>query len=219
VEFEYLSSDGEEGYPGNLLVKIKYTLNNKNELSIEYNADTDRPTPVSLTNHSYFNLSGFETPNIYEHLLLVNAEIYTEKNANNTPTGNIIPVADTPLDFRQPKKIGKDIDQFPKDKGFDHNFVLKKNVSREIVLAAQLKDPSSGRRVTVYTDQPGIQVYTANFWDGTVEGSHGPYQQHGAVALETQAFPDSPNHPSFPDTIVRPGEHYFSKTIYKFGIE
>jgi aldose 1-epimerase len=218
VEFEYLSRDGEEGYPGNLLVKIKYTLNNKNELSIEYNADTDKATPVSLTNHSYFNLSGFESPTIYEHSLYVNAENYTEKNVNNTPTGKMIPVANTPLDFRQPKKIGKDIHQFPKDKGFDHNFVLNKNVSREIVPAAQLKDPSSGRTVTVYTDQPGIQVYTANFWDGTVEGSHGAYQQHGAIALETQAFPDSPNHPSFPDTILQPGEHYFSKTIYEFGI-
>jgi len=219
VEFEYLSTDGEEGYLGNLLVKIKYTLNNKNELSVEYNADTDKATPVSLTNHSYFNLSGFESSTIHEHLLYVNAKNYTEKNVNNTPTGNILPVADTPLDFREPKKIGKDIHQFPKDNGFDHNFVLRKNVSGPIVPAAQLKDPSSGRTVTVYTDQPGIQVYTANFWDGTVEGTHGAYQQHGAIALETQAFPDSPNHPSFPGTILQPGQHYFSKTVYQFGIE
>jgi aldose 1-epimerase len=219
VEFEYLSCDGEEGYHGNLRVKVKCILNSKNQLCIEYNADTDEATPISLTNHSYFNLSGFESPNIYEHQLYVNAENYTEKNVNNIPTGNIIPVADTPLDFRQPKNIGKDIYQFPRDKGFDHNFVLKKIFAGEIVLAAQLKDPSSGRTVTVYTDQPGIQVYTANFWDGTVEGSHGTYQQHGAVALETQAFPDSPNHPAFPDTILRPGQDYFSTTIYEFGIE
>ncbi|MGN6342648.1 MAG: aldose epimerase family protein [Ginsengibacter sp.] len=219
VEFEYLSRDGEEGYHGNLMVKVKYILNSKNQLCIEYNAGTDKATPVSLTNHSYFNLSGFESPNIYEHLLYVNAENYTEKNLNNTPTGDIIPVADTPLDFRLPKKIGKEIHQFPKDKGFDHNFILKRNFSDKIVTAAKLKDPSSGRTVTVYTDQPGIQVYTANFWDGTVEGSHGVYQQHGAVALETQAFPDSPNHPAFPDTILRPGQDYFSTTIYEFGIE
>lgn len=219
VEFEYLSCDGEEGYPGNLMVKVKYILNSKNQLCIEYNADTDKATPISLTNHSYFNLSGFDSPNIYEHMLYVNTENYTEKNLNNTPTGNIIPVVDTPLNFRQPKKIGKDINQFPKDKGFDHNFILKRNFSSEIVSAAQLKDPLSGGTITVYTDQPGIQVYTANFWDGTVNGVHGAYQQHGAVALETQAFPDSPNHPSFPDTILQPSQHYFSTTIYEFGIE
>lgn len=219
VEFEYLSCDGEEGYPGNLLVKIKYILNSKNQLCIEYNADTDKATPISLTNHSYFNLSGFEMPTINEHLLKLNAGNYTEKNLNNTPTGKILSVVDKPLDFRQPKKIGKDIHQFPKDKGFDHNFILKRNFPGEIVLAAQLKDTSSGRTLTIYTDQPAIQLYTANFWDGALKGVHGAYQQHGAVALETQAFPDSPHHPSFPDTILQPGQHYFSTTIYEFGIE
>ncbi|MGN6533097.1 MAG: aldose epimerase family protein, partial [Ginsengibacter sp.] len=147
VEFEYISRDGEEGYPGNLLVKVKYILS-KNKLCIEYNADTDKATPVNLTNHSYFNLSGFETPTIYDHLLTLNAENFTEKNVSNIPTGKIIPVADTPLDFSGLKKIGKDIHQFPKDKGFDHNFVLQRNFSGEIVSAAQLKDPSSGRILT-----------------------------------------------------------------------
>jgi aldose 1-epimerase len=217
VEFEYLSADGEEGYPGNLLVKMKYILH-RNQLRIEYNAETDSPTPISLTNHSYFNLSGFDTPTIYEHQLYVNTESYTEKDLNNTPTGNIIPIVNTPLDFGRPKKIGKDIHQFPKDKGYDHNFILKRNFPGEIVLAAQLKDASSGRTLTIFTDQPAIQLYTANFWDGTV-GTHGSYQQHGTVALETQSFPDSPNHPSFPDTILQPEQHYFSKTIYEFGIE
>lgn len=218
VEFEYLSCNGEEGYPGNLLVKIKYIINAKDQLVIEYNADTDSATPISLTNHSYFNLSGFESPNIYEHLLSVYAENYTEKNLNNTPTGNILPVIDTPLNFNKPKKIGKDLNQFPKDKGFDHNFILKRDFSSEIIQASELRDLASGRTLKIYTDQPGIQLYTANFWDGTIEGSHGVYQQHGAVALETQAFPDSPNHPAFPDTILKPGQHYFSTTIYEFGI-
>ena len=219
VEFEYVSCDGEEGYPGNLLVKVKYILNSKNQLCIEYNADTDKATPISLTNHSYFNLSGFEISTIYEHLLELNAVNYTEKNLSNIPTGNIIPVADTLLDFRKRKKVGKDIHQFPKDKGFDHNYILKRNFPGKIVLAARLNDPSSGRTLTIYTDQPGIQVYTSNFWDGSVEGSHGAYQKYAAVALETQAFPDSPNHPSFPDTILKPDQHYFSTTIYEFGIE
>lgn len=218
VEFEYLSADGEEGYPGNLFVKVKYILS-KNQLLVEYNADTDKSTPVNLTNHSYFNLSGFDIPTIYNHALTVNAENFTEKNINNTPTGKIKPVANTPLNFNSPNQIRNAIHQFPNDKGFDHNFILKRNTPGEIVLAARLKDPSSGRTLSVYTDQPGIQVYTANFWDGTLLGAHGTYQQHGAVALETQAFPDSPNHSSFHDTILKPGQHYFSTTIYEFGSE
>ena len=220
VVFEYLSSDGEEGYPGNLHVKVKYILNNKNQLCIEYHAETDRATPVSLSNHSYFNLTGVETPVITDHILHINAVSYTEKNDQNLPTGNIVPVSNTPLDFLTPKKIGEHIARFPLDKGFDHNYILKHNFQGEVVLAAQLKEPATGRTLNVYTDQQAIQLYTANFWDGTIYGQQGQYyQKHGAVALETQAFPDSPNQPLFPNTILNPGEHYFSTTIYEFGVD
>jgi len=220
VVFEYFSRNGEEGYPGNLDVKIKYTLNTKDQLCIEYAATTDMATPVNLSNHSYFNLSGFEAPTINNHSLQVNAVSYTEKNRSNIPTGNILSLIGTPLDFTVPKKIGKDIDRFLSDKGYDHNFILKNNNDKKIACAASLKEPTTGRTLTVYTDQPAIQLYTANFWDGTIYGSHDQYyQQHGAVALETQAFPDSPNQSSFPNTILQPGEYYFSTTIYEFGID
>lgn len=218
VVFEYLSRDGEEGYAGNLQVKLTYLLNDKNQLSVQYEAETDAPTPVNFTNHSYFNLAGFEQPTILDHLLQVNARYYTEKNQQNIPTGRILPVADTALDFRTPEKIGKSIDQFPLDFGYDHNFVLESDSATEP--AAILYEPWSGRSLTVYTTQPGIQVYTANYWDGSIWGPQGlPYVKHGAVALETQAFPDSPNQASFPNTILRPGEKYRSTSIYEFGLK
>ncbi|RYZ22863.1 MAG: galactose mutarotase, partial [Chitinophagaceae bacterium] len=220
VVFSYLSKDGEEGYPGNLQVTVGYSFNKKNELCIEYKAEADKPTPVNLTNHSYFNLTGFDAPVIDDHLLQVNAAFFTEKNEQNVPTGSILPVADTRLDFTKPKIIGIGINSFPRDMGYDHNFVLENRPEREVVFAAKLYDPLSGRTLTVSTSQPGIQVYTANYWDGTVKGVQGHfYQKHGAVALETQAFPDSPNQPSFPNTILYPGQVYSSKTIFAFGVE
>ena len=220
VVFEYVSRDGEEGYPGNLSVKVKYFLSHTNRLSIEYHAETDKSTPVNLSNHSYFNLTGFETPLVDNHILQINAISYTENNEHSIPTGEVVPVAGTPLNFFAPKRIGTHIDSFPVDKGFNHNFILEHHQRGAVVLAVQLKDPETGRTLKVYTDQPAIQLYTANFWDGTILGSQGQYYQpHGAVALETQAFPDSPNQPSFPNTILNPGEHYFSTTIYEFGVE
>jgi aldose 1-epimerase len=217
VVLGYTSPDGEEGYPGNLHVQVKYTLNMDNRLSMDYTALTDKPTPVNLSNHSYFNLSGFEAPVIIDHVLMIPATRYTEKDGINLPTGNILPVSGTPLDFTQPVRIGKCIDQFPLDKGFDHNYVLAAGAAGQRVPAAELYDPYSGRRLRVTTDRPGIQLYTANWWDGTVTGSHGiPYVQYGAVALETQAFPDSPNHPQFPDTILSPGETYRATTTFEF---
>jgi aldose 1-epimerase len=216
VVFEYRSRDGEEGYPGNLKVKVKYTLNGT-RLSIRYSALTDKRTPVNLCNHSYFNLTGFDNPLVTGHFLQINALEYTGKGETNTPTGDILKLSGTPLDFSRPKKIAEDMDKFPADGGFDHNYVLSRQRSGEIVPAAELYDPETGRILRVFTDQPGIQLYTANWWDGSPSGrQHRSYIKHGGVALETQAFPDSPNHPNFPDTILNVGELYQSTTIYEF---
>jgi aldose 1-epimerase len=220
VLFEYTSKDGEEGYPGNLHIRVQYLLDTKNRLTIRYHAVTDQRTPVNLTNHSYFNLTGFDNPLVTDHVLQINAMNYTEKSAQNLPTGRVLPVALTPLDFTLPQKIGKGIDAFPMDKGFDHNYVLTRHAPGELVLAAELSAPETGRVLRVYTDQEAIQLYTANWWNGKLTGQQGiPYGQHGAAALETQAFPDSPNHPGFPNTILGPGEVYESVTIFEFDVQ
>ena len=216
IVFSYLSKDGEEGYPGNLSVTVSYCLNSKNELSIRFNAVTDKATIISLTNHAYFNLSGFEEDTVHNHTLQINADSYTVKNENNTSSGEIALTEETPLHFYAPKAIGKDIHQLKSDKGYDHNFVLK-NDHQNLGLAAQLYHEGSGRLLKIFTNQPGMQMYTANWWDGTVIGSQGePYRKHGAVALETQAFPDAPNHSSFPNAILKPGEVYNKLTVFKF---
>jgi aldose 1-epimerase len=219
IVFSYFSPDGEEGYPGNLSVTIKYLLSRENRLGIYYKAITDKSTPVNLTNHSYFNLSGFRDPTIYHHKLCVEATECTLKSVNNTSTGETAKVEGTPLDFRTSKMMGEDINAFPEDMGYDHSFILKNNNSRAIVKAAILSEEKSGRTVTIYTDKPAIQVYTGNSWNGTIKGEQGyTYVKHGGVALETQAFPDSPNHQHFPDTILHPGEVYESTTIYEFDV-
>ena len=221
VVLECTSPAGEDGYPGNCLIQVTYLLDTAARLSIHYSAKTDAATPVNLTNHSYFNLSGFDNPVIDDHLLRVHASRYTEKNGSNLATGRLLPVQGTPMDFTTSGRIGDRLDQLPVDKGYDHNYVLDQNNggnAAPVSVAAELDDPGSGRCLKVFTDQPGIQVYTANWWDGHIIGSQGsPYVQHGAIALETQAFPDSPNQPSFPNTILRPGEIYQSTTIFEFN--
>jgi len=219
VTMTYTSADGEEGYPGNLTTTVTYTLDNSNRLHITYMAHTDKSTVINLTNHSYFNLSGFEDALVTKHLLQVNAGTYTEKNASNTPTGNILPVKGTPLDFTRPVALGKNINLLPADMGYDHNFILRPYMDHNTP-AAILEDPASGRILRVYTDQPGIQVYSANYWDGSIIGAQGkPYLKHGAVALETQAFPDSPNHAHFPSTLLIPGEEYQRMTVFAFDVQ
>lgn len=219
VVMEYYSRDGEEGYPGNLDTAVRYMLRNDNRLYISYSARTDKKTPVNLSNHSYFNLSGFADPLVKDHVLQVHAGYYAEKNGNNLPTGTVLAVEGTPLDFSTPRRIGENIHRFPSDLGFDHNYVLDKEGARPLP-AAILRDPASGRRLKVYTDQPCLQVYTANWWDGSVRGAQGmSYRQHGAVALETQSYPDSPNHPVFPSTILEPGDVYQSTTIFEFDTQ
>ena len=218
LEFHYLSKDGEEGYPGNLNVTVKYSFADGDKLVIDYAAATDKPTIISLTNHSYFNLTGFESPTICNHFLKIYAGHYTVKNGNNVSSGEIESVSNTPYDFTKLKLIGKHIDLLAADMGYDINYVLD-NKSPVPALAAELYEPESGRLLKIFTDQPGLQLYTANWWDGSFFGQQNkPYNQHGAVALETQAFPDSPNHSNFPNTITRPGDVYRSQTIYQFSL-
>ncbi|HEX7458798.1 MAG TPA: aldose epimerase family protein, partial [Ginsengibacter sp.] len=213
LTLKYLSEDGEEGYPGNLNVTVIYTLTNDDELKIEYNAETDKATPVNLTNHSYFNLSGDVSNTILNHRLMIDADNYTPVDSTLIPTGEIKSVKESPFDFTSSKIIGRDIDSVKG--GYDHNWVLnKKDTSLQKV--AVLSDSISGRSLEVYTTQPGIQFYTGNFLDGKFINRDGkPLKQHTALCLETQHFPDSPNKSNFPSTILRPGKKYYSVTMYR----
>lgn len=218
ISFTAFSKDGEDGYPGNLKVTVKFTVTACNEIEISYHASTDKATPVNLTSHSYFNMSGFLKPTIEDHELTVNSTFYTEKNENNTSTGKLLSCAGTPHDFKQAKKIGRDLKKLQCDQGYDHNHVIN-DFGDGVRPVAILTDEFSGRVLEVKSDMPGVQVYTANWWDGSLTGSQGvQYVKHAAIALETQRFPDSPNHSSFPNSIQRPGEDFFSRTIYKFSL-
>jgi len=216
----YTSPDGDQGYPGTLALRVTYTLNDRNEFAVDYHATTDKATPINLSQHTYWNLVGGAKRDILDHVLELDASRYTPVDSTLIPTGRLAPVEGTPFDFRKPTAIGARInapnEQLKIAGGYDHNWVLDARGPRHH--AARVVDPQSGRTLDVFTDQPGVQFYSGNFLDGTIRGKGGQvYGHRWALALETQHFPDSPNHPSFPSTILKPGHAFNSRTVFVFG--
>ena len=223
IAFTTISPDGEDGFPGNLAVKVTYTLTNDNAIRIDYHATTERPTVINLTNHCYFCLSGDPSRDVMDEILYLNAEAYTPVDGNVAVTGEVANVENTPFDFRTPTRVGDRINdtthqQIVNGRGYDHNWLL--NTHGDIhAVAATLYDPTSGIQMTIYTDQPGVQFYAGNFLDGSFMGKGGiAYPKRSGLCFETQHYPDSPNQPHFPSTTLRPGEQYTTRTIYKFTI-
>jgi len=217
VKFSYLSKDGEEGYPGNCNVTVTYTLTTTNSLVISYDVSVDKDCPVNVTNHTYFNLSGAEHGSILNHAIQINADNFTPVDDTLIPTGEIKSVKSTPMDFTSSHKIGDNLKAVGGNPvGYDHNYVLNKQTS--FSLAATVHDPVSGRTMEVYTTEPGVQFYTGNFLDGTLTGKNGVvYKQYAAFCLETQHFPDTVNQPNFPTNVLKAGQNYHSKTVFKFS--
>ena len=221
LDLHYTSADGEEGFPGTLQVYVRYSLGSNDDLRIDYRATTDKTTVINLTNHSYFNLEGAGSSSVLDHKLTIMADTFTPVDANLIPTGALVTVAGTPFDFRKATPIGARINdkhqQLEYGQGYDHNFVL--NATGSLALAAKVEAPKSGRVMEVLTTQPGVQFYSGNFLDGKNVGIGGSYRHRSALCLETQHFPDSPNHPSFPSTVLKPGQEFRSTTVYRFSTE
>lgn len=223
VEFSHTSPDGDQGYPGALDVRVTYRLTDDGRLSIDYQATTTKPTPINLTHHSYFNLSGGALREITAHELAIDADRFTPIDEGLIPTGELRDVAGTPFDFRAPHAIGAQIaaddQQIRLAGGYDHNFVLNKPAPDALTRAARLRDPESGRTLEVWTTEPGLQFYSGNFLDGSLVDEHGPFRHRTGLCLEPQRFPNSPNEPRFPSAILRLGETYTSRTQFRFGVD
>lgn len=226
VALEYISPDGEEGYPGTLHTRVTYTLTPDDRLIVDYQATTDKATPVNLSQHTYWNLVGNASRDVLDHVLTINADASTPVDSTLIPVGVIAPVSGTPFDFRTPTPIGARINQRQNlqiryGNGYDHNFVINRGSSAAdaLVHAARVVEPTTGRTLDIYTTEPGIQFYSGNFLDGSITGKGGSvYRFRHGLALETQHYPDSPNHPDFPSTILRPGQQYHSRTVFQFGV-
>ncbi|HEU4722788.1 MAG TPA: aldose epimerase family protein [Gemmatimonadaceae bacterium] len=223
VVLTHVSPDGDEGYPGTLRARVTYTLTNRDALVIDSEATTDRPTVVNLTNHTYWNLAGDGTRDILGHVLSLPSNAIVPVDSTLIPTGQLMPVAGTPFDFRTPTPVGARIDdphvQIRYGRGYDHTFVLDRETGTPPSLAARVTEPTTGRRLDIYTTEPGVQVYSGNFLDGTVTGKRGRvYARRFGLALETHHYPDSPNQPSFPSVVLRPGETYRTRTVFRFGV-
>jgi len=222
IRLNYLSVDGDQGYPGNLNVTVVYELTNANEILVKYHAVTDKATPINLTQHAYFNLAG-KGGDILNHEVMINADRFTAIDAEAIPTGELPLVENTPFDFRSPRLIGERINednqQLKNGNGYDHNFVLNKTHAKELSLAARVHEKNSGRVLEVFTQEPGVQFYTGNWMDGSLTGKGWHYTRRCGFCLEPQHFPDSPNQPQFPNTVLRPGEEYSSVMSYKFSVQ